>query len=456
MKLLFLVFLGWSCIASAISLGPPKLLSSPNEPLRVEIPILVNAEEQSSVATLQAAMPAKAAYDRLGVSSKVLDFNVQTMVYQNRQGQLVVMVETAKPIPVDDDPFIGLLVNLTWSSGSITKAFTLLMGDAQKILVRSGQTMSEIAAQMVPQLDGATLDQTMMALFKANPDAFASGSINRIEAGAELNIPTQALLRSISPAEAKHFVSKSNAQWRSEREAKTALTEPLRLAKKEENIPAKDRLKIGSSSTGDANERRDTEELVAQEKMLEQAKVRVVELEKNIADLQKLLGKSKGPSQEKKTIETILGLGEFTPAILALFVIACIGLLLWFLAKNARKSEIADFVKTTSPPEVAVQDLSVFHSNMPERAKALFAGIDLDLTSTKPAHIPVEVPIDESNSSADTLRVKLNLARAYITIEDFSAAKKSLEDILQVSNSVDPSITAEAQELLLELSYLNG
>jgi pilus assembly protein FimV len=48
--------------------------------------------------------------------------------------------------------------------------------------------------------------------------------------------------------------------------------------------------------------------------------------------------------------------------------------------------------------------------------------------------------------------VKLNLARAYITIEDFSAAKKSLEEILRVSNSVDPAITIEAQGLLSELT----
>jgi pilus assembly protein FimV len=92
---------------------------------------------------------------------------------------------------------------------------------------------------------------------------------------------------------------------------------------------------------------------------------------------------------------------------------------------------------------------------MPERAKALFAGIDLDLS--KPAK-PVQQSSDTSlepisNPLADTLRVKLNLARAYITIEDFSAAKKSLEEVLRVSNTVDPAITIEAQGLLSELAH---
>ena len=92
---------------------------------------------------------------------------------------------------------------------------------------------------------------------------------------------------------------------------------------------------------------------------------------------------------------------------------------------------------------------------MPERAKALFAGIDLDLS--KPIKETPQTTLDAtSNPLADTLRVKLNLARAYITIEDFSAAKKSLEEVLRVSTSVDPAITIEAQSLLAELSHRNA
>jgi pilus assembly protein FimV len=88
---------------------------------------------------------------------------------------------------------------------------------------------------------------------------------------------------------------------------------------------------------------------------------------------------------------------------------------------------------------------------MPERSKAILASIDLDLS--KPAvNAALTQPEQVSNPLLDALRVKLNLARAYITIEDFSAAKKSLEEILRVSNSIDPAITIEAQGLLSELT----
>ena len=454
-KLLCLVWLCWSCAVSAISLGSPKLLSKSGEPLRVEIPIRVSPEEQSALASLEATLPAKSVYERLGISSKVLDFNAQSMVYRNKQEQLMVLVETVNPIPASDDPFVDLLVNVKWSAGSLTKTFTLLLGDAQKILVRPGQTLSEIAAQMAPQLDGATIDQTMMALFKANPDAFASGSINRLDAGAELNKPSQALLRSISPAEANQFVAESNAQWRAEQESKTSSTGGQSTPSKHVELAAKDRLKIGSSAEGNTEERRYTEELVAQEKVLEQTKARVAELEKNIADLQKLLNQSKEKSQEKKAVESTFGLGAFAPAILTLILMTFTGLLLWLLAKNARRSEMVHFTKPTphAHPATFPRDHLSSTGNMPERAKALFAGIDLDLSRGKPVGNVLPATVSEAGPLSDTLRVKLNLARAYITIEDFSAAKKSLEEILQVSSSIDPTITIEAQGLLSELSH---
>lgn len=454
-KLLSVTLLSWSSIAGAISLGSPQLQSRPGEPLRVEIPIRVNADEQGALSSLNVVMPNKVAYERLGISQKILEFNPQAMVYRNRQEQLMVLVETVNSVPMTDDPFLDVLVNLNWSSGSLTKTFTLLLGDAQKVTVKSGQSLSEIAAIMAPQMDGATLDQTMMALYKANPDAFASGSINRLAAGAELSKPSQALLRSISPAEAKQFVAEANEQWRQERTEKDGASDTAKStnAKTAEASP-QDRLKIGSSADGNEQERRYTEELVAQEKMLEQTKARVAELEKNIADLQKLLDKSK----EKKAVDNNFGLGGFGPAILAVTLIGLTGLLLWGLARNARRSEVPSFQAQTHHAakdiDKAERPAAGAPFEMPARAKALFDGIDLDLSSPIKAD-PLATNTSVANPLVDTLRVKLNLARAYITIEDFSAAKKSIEEVLRLSNSVDPLITIEAQGLLAEISHRN-
>jgi pilus assembly protein FimV len=390
-------------------------------------------------------MPQKDVFERLGISQKILELNPQVMVYRNRQERLMVLVETVNPAPLSDDPFLDLLINLNWSSGRLTKTYTLLLGDVQKVLVKPGQTLSEIAALMAPQLDGATLDQTMMALFKANPDAFASGSINRLAAGAELNKPSQALLRSISPAEANQFVAEANEQWREAKtgEAKVDASSKGGASTSDESIQ-KDRLKIGSSTDSGDEEKRFSEELVAQEKALDQAKSRVAELEKNIADLQLLLEKTK----EKKAVKNNFGLGGFAPAILAIGLMVLIGLVLWALARNARRSEKMDFTEPGRAPERKEPNVP---QGIPERAKAILASIDLDLPKSA-VNTTLIQPEQASNPLLDALRVKLNLARAYITIEDYSAAKKSLEEILRVSNSVDPAITIEAQGLLSELT----
>ncbi len=451
LKLLCVVLLGWTSVANAITLGVPQLQSRPGEPLRVEIPIRVRADEQGALSSLNVVMPNKASYERLGISQKILELNPQAMVYRNRQEQLMVLVETVNSVPMADDPFLDVLVNLNWSSGSLTKTFTLLLGDVQKVTVKPGQALSEIAVIFAPQLDGATLDQTMMALYKANPDAFASGSINRLAAGVELSKPSQALLRSISPAEANQFVTDANQQWRQEREDKDGVSSVSKSTNsKTTEASPKDRLKIGSSAEGNEQERRYTEELVAQEKMLEQTKARVAELEKNITDLQKLLDKSKG----KKAVDNNFGLGGLGPAILAVTLIGFTGLLLWGLARNARRSETPSFHADVHHAVKDEKPVTSAHFEMPARAKALFDGIDLDLS--KPAEeVPVITATPASNPLADTLRVKLNLARAYITIEDFSAAKNSLDEVLRISNSVDPEITIEAQGLLAEISHRN-
>ena len=442
-RLLCLIYLSWGSTVAALTLGSPQLLSKPDQSLKVEIPIRLASHEQGDLSTLQVSIPNAASYERLGVSNRVLGFNTQAMVYRNSANQLAILFETIKPIPQSEDPFLDVLLTLKWATGSITKTYTLLIGDVQQLVVKPGQTLSGIALQMAPQLDVASLDQAMLALFKANPDAFASGSINRLIAGATLNKPSEALIRSISPAEANQFVADSYAQWNIEQGNKGA-PEAITANPKADPTPAKDRLKIGSNIDGSSDERRYTEELVAQEKALEQTKAKLVELEKNIADLQVLLNKSKGEGANKSQSDQSTVFGSYTPALLALALLLFAGIVLWLLAKNARRSEEQGPIRAASHPKST--NAPPVHDTMPDRTKALLVGIDLELPAAK-------LSIQESvNPITDTLRVKLNLARAYITIEDFSAAKKSLDEIILLAKITDPAITAEARSLLAEIA----
>ena len=449
------ICIAWSAAISAFSLGTPKVLSQPGQPIRAEIPLRVSVADQEQLSNLQVINASKDAYERLGISSAIVELEPQLRIDRRDGNRSVIVLETAKPIPserLSQDPFMDLVVTLQWPSGQLTKNYTLLLGDPSQVTVRPGQTLSEIAAQMAPLLDGATLDQTIMALYKANPDAFAGGSIHRLPAGAELVKPSQSLMQSITPTQASQFVEKANQAWaESHGDASKAVgtksNDPVKAAI--DPAVVKDRLTIGPGVDANSDQRRYTEEIVAQEKILEQTRSRIVELEKNIADLQKLLDAGKALSKSGSVTESGPANTAWAPILVVFGVIAATGLLLWFMARHARQSERSTSAHTDrvapaplrddEKPESPNEDMSV-------RAKNLFAGINLDLAPIK----------SDPAIRNDALRVKLNLAKAYMTIEDFAAATRSLDDIVQLgldpSNAVDESLVADAKAMLSEIN----
>src|SRR4249919_2805530 len=91
-------------------------------------------------------------------------------------------------------------------------ADTLEAPPADRVSVQKGQTLSEIAGQVSRR--GYTLDQTMLALLRANPDAFVRGNINLLKAGTVLRVPPAEDVASLSASEAAVVVRDHLAQWR--------------------------------------------------------------------------------------------------------------------------------------------------------------------------------------------------------------------------------------------------
>src|SRR5690606_23931941 len=67
--------------------------------------------------------------------------------------------------------------------------------------VQVGDTLGKIARSV--DADGHSLDQVMLALLRANPDAFIKGNVNLIKAGAVLRIPNGSELSEYSAKEAR-------------------------------------------------------------------------------------------------------------------------------------------------------------------------------------------------------------------------------------------------------------
>jgi pilus assembly protein FimV len=81
-----------------------------------------------------------------------------------------------------------------------------------RVTVEEGQTLSQIANDVGTR--GYTLDQTMLALLRANPDAFVRGNINLLKSGAVLRVPPAQDAAELAPAEAAVVVRDHLSQWR--------------------------------------------------------------------------------------------------------------------------------------------------------------------------------------------------------------------------------------------------
>ncbi|MCL2589723.1 MAG: LysM peptidoglycan-binding domain-containing protein [Betaproteobacteria bacterium] len=161
--------------------------------------------------------------------------------------------------------------------------------------VKSGDTLGTIASRHMPGGD-ATLDQMMMALYRANQMAFVGNNINRLKSGAILKIPTANEVQGSTQAEAHKEVrihAREFNEWRTRLAADVA-GRPASPAEGSSggtrNIDAvpppteqdRDRLLIASNNTRQGNEARKQrleEDLARTQSALKEAEGKIKDLE---------------------------------------------------------------------------------------------------------------------------------------------------------------------------------
>ena len=191
--------------------------------------------------------------------------------------------------------------------------------------VKKGDSLAKIANQY--RSGGVSLDQMLVALYRANPDAFINKNMNRLRAGQILSIPETTSAEAINNSEARGVVVAQAADFNSYRnklaaQVATADAKPSEESKQtaggkittriqEESGAgnnAQDKLKLsksGAASNTAGAAGASEEELIARDKALAEANARVKELEKNVNDLQKILEiKNKDLAAQQKQVET--------------------------------------------------------------------------------------------------------------------------------------------------------
>jgi pilus assembly protein FimV len=394
-----LALLGAVPPAQAAGLGRLVVFSALGQPLRAEIEVTATPQELTD---LKAQLASPETFRQAGLEYATALMNVRFDLDRRPNGQMIVRLHSDRPI---NDPFIDLLLELTWSSGRLVREYTFLLDppeyasrttapsatvpptvdvpsvppatNARAVLglpapelapspqtavssistdIRSSGTPSviddglraraiaqvqgtpqkpvavETAAPAIPKerhevrrgdtlhriatetkLKDISLDQMLVGLFRANPGAFDGSNMNRLRTGAILSIPQRSALESVSTQEARKIVLAQSANWnayrsrlagaagRSASEDGAAGRESAgritaRVADEAERAAPKDQLKVakaepasGRSGTGAGTVRVPEEDLIARDRALEEANERIALLEKNVADLKKLL-----------------------------------------------------------------------------------------------------------------------------------------------------------------------
>jgi len=460
--------LAFNHAAYALSLGNLSVLSNADSPFEAKISFQITESEFKTLWPIELSEAQVHVYQKLGINKASGSPELSLSWIKNSAGKPThILVQSAKPLSSKDGLFQDLVIELKWSSGLIRRVYTILTDQAKEIKVNPGENLSQLTNRLLPEMGGANFDQTLISLYRVNPNAFFAGNIHRLKVGQTLRIPSAAMANSISPSEANRVIENADRSFNqgeldlSTDGAYVPLNEALNsVTKSSEQTQSRDQLKL-SSGVADSDDQvektKRIEELVAQEKMLADAKKRIEELEKNIADLKKTLQNS-SPSASSNSISwnsVVFILGFIVLTIIILFLLVRKSKQETSFDTNSisvskkidkQRSEIQ--VDTQSPsisPSLSAVDSSI--QAMPEFAKKLFEGLDLNLDAS-----PLQQKSLGNSISPAEQRVKLNLAKSYLKINDVSTAKLILQEIARLEDRGESEFVHQARQLLSELN----
>lgn len=250
-------------ISAAFSLGSIQVKSALNTPFEAEVGVadLVDAEVDSMVVNLASSSEfVKAGLERNAAVNQLRFLTIK------RESGIVLRIFSNTPMR---EPFLSFLVSASTSKNSSLREYTVLLdppksayttkpaavsppmvaaqpssisslksqaeikgattpaepsrprkatqnnllGQASARRIAKGDTLWSIASNARPS-NSVSVQQMMMALLRANPEAFHRGNINGLERGTTLEIPTSTEIASLNKRAALAAVKAQHRDWR--------------------------------------------------------------------------------------------------------------------------------------------------------------------------------------------------------------------------------------------------
>ena len=334
--------------AMALSLGRMTVLSGLGEPLRADIELPdITADEANS---LKPEVAPAEAFRAAGLEYNAALADLRIVLQRRADGKSYLRLSSNRTIT---DPFIDLILQVNWASGRIVRDYTLLLdppalrqapaavatapqitapaavapapaakpapaapalaaqpkpgvaslaakpaaSDAKQVTVKTGDTASKIASASKPT--SVSLDQMLVAMLRANPNAFINGNVNRVKAGAVLKLPDARQADSIAPVEATQIITAQSRDFNAFRSKLAAGVPAVQMAEADRKASGKVQAEVEEKKPSPATpdkltlskdplKSRTDEDKIARDKADKEATARVAELAKNITELNKL------------------------------------------------------------------------------------------------------------------------------------------------------------------------
>lgn len=194
------------------------------------------------------------------------------------------------------------------------KASASASNTGAQVKVAVGDTAGKIAANNLPA--NVSLDQMLVALLRGNPQAFIGNNVNRLKAGAVLDLPTEDEAAAVSTREARQSLVAQSKDFNNFRR-KLAENAPTLASKTTDRVASgkieakvedkkaaavtpdkltlsKGGLKTDEKATSAAA--KDNLEKIAKDRQAKDDAARTAELAKNIKDLNKIAGAAPAPA----------------------------------------------------------------------------------------------------------------------------------------------------------------
>ena len=283
---LALLLLSLSFRLHALGLGEIEMQSALNQPMVADISLI--SATGVDLAKVKVTLASREAHERLGLTRAKILSDFEFAVVEDNRGKPIIHISSSELVR---EPYLEFLLEMVWENGQMIREYTVLVDppvtmQAMPVVpvapvvrtpqpapiiaepvkqirpaptpvsvsptprsvpptqsyvpapvekkaaqhygpVRRDETLWSLAKNLRPSRETG-IEQMMIALQRANPDAFADNNINNLHAGVTLKVPDREAILAINARQARAEARQQYKEWSEKRNAaKAAAQQPV-------------------------------------------------------------------------------------------------------------------------------------------------------------------------------------------------------------------------------------